>query len=82
MTDEVLHGQYAVEENAEAVRERDCGIVKLKGVDRNRGQFLSCSDEHRFCLFTIYLKFALCRPVFDVRITVRCGFQKSVDVFR
>ena len=64
------------------VRESDCGIVKLKGVDRNRGQFLSCSDEHRFCLFTIYLKFALCRPVFDVRITVRCGFQKSVDVFR
>ena len=64
------------------VRERDCGIVKLKGVDRNRGQFLSCSDEHRFCLFTIYLKFVLCRPVFDVRITVRCGFQKSVDVFR
>ena len=64
------------------VRERDCGIVTLKGVDRNRGQFLSCSDEHRFCLFTIYLKFVLCRPVFDVRITVRCGFQKSVDVFR
>ena len=64
------------------VRERDCGIVKLKGVDRNRGQFLSCSDEHRFCLFTIYLKFALCRPVCDVRIPVRCGFQKSVDVFR
>ena len=35
------------------VRERDCGIVKLKGVDRNRGQFLSCSDEDRFCFFTI-----------------------------
>ena len=35
------------------VRERDCGIVKLKGVNRNRGQFLSCSDEHRFCLFTV-----------------------------
>ena len=56
MTDEVLPGQCAVEENAEAfdrVRERDCGIVKLKGVDSNRGQFLPCSDEHRFCLFTI-----------------------------
>ena len=50
LTDEVLHGQCSVEENAEAfdrVRERDCGIVKLKGVDRNRGQFLSCSDQHR-----------------------------------
>ena len=46
----------AVEENAEAldrVRERDCGIIKLNGVDRNRGQFLSCSHEHRFCLFTV-----------------------------
>ena len=33
----------AVEENTEAfdrVRERDCGIVKLKGVDGNRGQFV------------------------------------------
>ena len=48
------------------VRERDCGIVTLKGVDRNGGQFLSCSDEHRFCLFTIYMKFVLCCPVFDV----------------
>ena len=69
LTDEVLHGQCAVEENAEAfdrVRERDCGIVKLKGIDRNRGQFLSCSDEHRLCLFTISLKFVLCHPVFDV----------------
>ena len=48
--------QCAVEENAEAfdrVRERDCGIVRLKGVDGNGGQFLSCSNEHRFCLFTI-----------------------------
>ena len=56
LTNEVLHGQCVVEEKAEAfdrVRERDCGIVKLKGVDRNRGQFVSCSDEHRFCLFTI-----------------------------
>ena len=35
------------------VRERDCGIIKLKGVDRNRGQFSSCSDEHHFSLFTI-----------------------------
>ena len=24
------------------VRERDCGIVKLKGADRNKGKFLSC----------------------------------------
>ena len=64
------------------VRERDYGIIKPKRVDRNRGQFLSCSDEHRSCLFTIYLKFTLCRPVFDVQITVRCDFQKNVDVFR
>ena len=52
LADEVLPGQYAVEENAEAfdsVRERDCSIVKLKGVDSNRGQFLSCSVEHRYC---------------------------------
>ena len=85
MTDEVIHGQCAVEENTEAfdsVRERDCGIVKLKGVDRNRGQFLSCSGEHRFCLLTIYLKFVLRHPVCDVQITFRCGFQKSVGVFR
>ena len=56
LTDEVIHAQCAVEENDEAfdrVRERDCAIFKLKGVDRNRGQFLSCSDEHCFCLFSI-----------------------------
>ena len=44
------------EENAEAfdrVRERDCGVVKLKGVDGNRGQFVLFSDEHRFFVFTI-----------------------------
>ena len=42
LTNEVLHGQCAVEENAEAfdrVRETDCGIVKLKSVDGNEGQF-------------------------------------------
>ena len=47
----------AVEENTEAfdrVRERDCGIVKLKGVDRNKGQFLSCSDEHHFSFFSLF----------------------------
>ena len=56
MADEVLHRQCAVEENVEAferVRERDCGIVKLKSVDGNGGQLLSCSDERRSCLFTI-----------------------------
>ena len=45
-----------MEETAEAfdrVRERDCGIVKLKGVDGSGGQFLSCSDEHRFWFFAI-----------------------------
>ena len=63
-------------------RERDCGIVKLKGVDRNRGHFLSCFNEHRFCLFTILLKFVLCHPVCDVQIPVRCGFQESVEVSR
>ena len=47
LADEVLHRQCAVEENAVAfdrVRERDCGIVKLKGVDGNGGGFLSCFD--------------------------------------
>ena len=42
LADEVLHRQCAVEENAVAfdrVRERDCGIVKLKGVDGNGGVF-------------------------------------------
>ena len=56
LTNEVLHGQCAVKENAEAfdrVIERDCGIIKLKDVDRNGGQFLSCSGGHCFCLFTI-----------------------------
>ena len=33
--------------------ERHCGTVKLKGVEGNEGQFLSCSDKHRFYLFTI-----------------------------
>ena len=56
--------------------QRECDIVRLEGVDGNRGQYMPCSDEHRFCLFTIYLKFVLCHPVFDVR----CGFRKSVDV--
>ena len=54
MTNEVLHGQCAVKEDAKSfdrIRERDCGI-KLKGVDGNDGQFLSSSDE-RFCLLTI-----------------------------
>ena len=43
LTDEVLHGQCAVEKNAKAfdsVRKRDCSIAKLKGVDRNRGVFV------------------------------------------
>ena len=34
MTDEVLHGQCAVEENAvafDSVRQRDCGIVGREG---------------------------------------------------
>ena len=57
MTNEVLLGQCAVEENAEAfdrVRETDCvRTVKLKCVEGNEGQFLSCSDKHRFYLFTI-----------------------------
>ena len=53
---EIETAKCAVKENAEAfyrVGERDCGIIKLNGVDRNRGQFLSCSHEHRFCLFTV-----------------------------
>ena len=38
-------------EASDRVGERDCGIVKLKGIDRNRRQFLSCSKEHCFCFF-------------------------------
>ena len=34
-------------------RERDCGIVKLTGIDGSGGEFLSCSGQHCFCLFTI-----------------------------
>ena len=58
LTDEVLHGQCAVEESSKAsdrVRDWDCNIVKLKGVGGNAGQFLSHSDEHCFCLFAINL---------------------------
>ena len=42
MTNEVLHGLCTVEENAGAsdrVRERDCEVIKLKGVDRNGESF-------------------------------------------
>ena len=63
MTDEVFHRQCAVEENAEAferVRERDCGIDKMNGVDRNEGQFLSCSDKHRFCFVVVVVVAVVC----------------------
>ena len=40
-----------------SVRERDCDIIKLNGVDGNGGQFLSCSDEYRFCLFAHLVEF-------------------------
>ena len=79
------------------VREWDCNIIMLKGIDEIGGQFLFCffgSDEHCFRRFTIQLKFVLCHPVFClfvcfwwgfvfifIRTTVRCGFQKSVVVF-
>ena len=43
---------------------RETGIVKLKGLDRNEGQFLSCSDDPHFCLVIIWLKFVLCHPFF------------------
>ena len=39
LSNDVLHEQCALEENAEAfdgVREWDCGVVKLKGVDGNK----------------------------------------------
>ena len=75
LTNEVLHGECAVEENAEAfdrVRERDCDIIKLNGVDGNGGQFLSCSDEHRFCLVTVKLKFVLCHTDFYEADLARC----------
>ena len=67
--------QCAVEENAEAfdrVREGDCGIIKLKGVDRNRRSFLSCASEHHFCLFTVKLKFVLCHTDFYEADLARC----------
>ena len=57
LTDEVLHGQCTVEETAEAfdrVRERDCGVIKLKGVDGNGGLFLFYSFDLRFCLYYCY----------------------------
>ena len=38
-------------ETFDRIGERDCGIVKLKGIDRNRRQFLPCSKEHCFCFF-------------------------------
>ena len=61
LTNEVFHGQCSVEENAQVltVRERDCGVVKVKGVEGNGRQFLSSSDEHHFYLFTIQFKFGL-----------------------
>ena len=58
LINKVLHRQCAVKENAEAferVREWDCDVIKLKGVDRKGGQFLFGSDEHCFHLFTIEL---------------------------
>ena len=55
-----------------SVRERDCGIIKLKDADGNGGQVLSCSDEHRFCLFTVKLKFILCHTDFYEVDLVRC----------
>ena len=39
------------------------------------------SKESRFCLSATGAEFVLYRPVFDVQITARCGFQKSVGVF-
>ena len=38
------------------VREWDCDSVTLKHVCGNGGYFLSCSDEHRFYLFYIYVE--------------------------
>ena len=50
MTNEVLHGQCTVEENTAAFDSQKEG-PKLKDVDRNGGQFFSCSvvNEHHFC---------------------------------
>ena len=55
------------------VRGLDCGVVKLKGVGGNEGQFLSRSDEHRFCPFTI------CFILYPNN--GQMWFQKSVDGF-
>ena len=68
MTNEVLHGQCAVEEDAEAfVRVNERTVVSSSnGVGGNEGKFLSCFDEHCSCLFTILLKFVLCHPAFDI----------------
>ena len=55
--------------------------IKLTGVDGNGGQFLFCCNKCGFCLFAIQSKVVLHFPVFNVWITVSCGFQQSVDVF-
>ena len=59
------------------VREWDCNIIMLKGIDEIGGQFLFCffgSDEHCFRRFTIQLKFVLCHPVFCLFVCFWWGF--------
>ena len=62
------------------VREWACDIIKLKGVDGNGSLSFFGSDERCICPFTIQLKVVVCHPVFHVRTTATCGFQKSVEV--
>ena len=52
MTDEVLHGHAAC---CRGERERDCGIVKLKGVGGNEGQFHVLLDCREWSLVLLCL---------------------------
>ena len=45
-------------------------------------KFLTCADQNRLCLIIIELKFIVCHPVFNVRVTLRCAGQEGLYVFR
>ena len=43
-------------------------------------EFLTCADQDGFCLVVVKLKFVVCHPVLDVRVTVRRASQEGRDV--
>ena len=45
-------------------------------------KFLTCADQNSLCLIIIELKFIVCHPVFNVRVTLRCAGQEGLYVFR